>query len=387
LMEDAALIYRITRAPEKRIFKIPIGNIAAKDVPEFMQSIARTFKNNRFFDPLTGKFNERYSPLIQEDDFFLPVRPEGIGPSIDTLKGAENLDQIKDIEYFKKKMISPTKIPFSRVGIGEGAGEGNEKSVSSTDVQFAKAVQWVQREVAVGLTKIAICHLAMAGYSMEDLKSFDISLTATSAIDELYRMETWGTRTSVMAELKDLGWFPKEWIVTRFTDLSPDEIEELSEIMADQIQFPESMGGAGGGGMPGGLGGLGEGEELPGIEGEAGAAEEEGEAGGMEAGLEAPGPEEDLGLGLEVLDRQYKSVVAEEKRQKLAEATKKIIRNVRAKTNSPRSVYSFMVNNNELDGLEAKRKDGDKVLVESSVDQEIAEEAITEFRNILLGVG
>lgn len=242
LMEDAALIYRITRAPEKRKFTIPVGMIPPKEVPEYMQMIARNFKRQRFYNPTTGSFDERYSPLIQEDDFFLPRRPDGSGPDIETLPGAENLDQIKDIEYFKKKMIAPTKIPFARVGIGDGAGEASEKSLSQSHSEFAKSVQWIQREVATGLTKVAIVHLALRGYSTKELKGFEIALTATSAMEELYRIETWQTRTGVMADLKDLGWFPKEWIVTHFTDLSPDEIEEIKEMEA-----VESNGGSGGG--------------------------------------------------------------------------------------------------------------------------------------------
>lgn len=243
LMEDAALIYRITRAPEKRKFTIPVGMIPPKEVPEYMQMIARNFKRQRFYNPSTGSFDERYSPLIQEDDFFLPRRPDGTGPDIDILPGAENLDQIKDIEYFKKKMISPMKIPFARVGIGEGGGEASEKSLSQSHSEFAKAVQWVQREVETGLTKVAIIHLALRGYRVEDLRGFEVALTATSAMEELYRIETWQTRVGVMSDLKELGWFPKEWIVTHFTDLSPDEIQELKDMEQTATESGSSGGG------------------------------------------------------------------------------------------------------------------------------------------------
>jgi len=386
LMEDAALIYRITRAPEKRIFKIPIGNIAAKDVPEFMQSIARTFKQQRFYDPRTGKFNERFSPLIQEDDFFLPVRPDGTSPDITTLKGAENLDQIADIEYFKKKMIAPTKIPFKRVGVGEGSGEEQEKSLSSSDAQFAKAVQWVQREISIGLTKVAICHLAMAGYSIDDLKNFEISMSATSAIDELYRMETWQGRTAVMSDLKDLGWFPREWIVTRFTDLSPDEIDELSEIMSKQTELPTEEEGGGLGGL-GGLGLPGGGEELPGLEGEGGLEGLEGaEAeGGAEAAAAEP-PEADLaGLGEvgERLDKRNKNILIEIANQNKYELLREFISRVNKRVNSPSlSAYINLLNNNELDGL--KRKDSENVLIESIIDKEVRDKVVMEFRDVLV---
>ena len=401
LMEDAALIYRITRAPEKRKFTIPVGLIPAKEVPEYMQMIARNFKRQRFYNPSTGAFDERYSPLIQEDDFFLPRRPDGQGPDVDVLPGAENLDQIADIEYFKKKMIAPTKIPFSRVGIGEGGGESNEKSLSQSHSEFAKAVQWVQREVATGLTKVAIVHLALRGYSVEDLKGFEIALTATSAMEELYRIETWQTRVGVMADLKDLGWFPKEWIVTHFTDLSPDEIEELKE-----MEGTESSGGPGGG-IPGGL------DDLSGEEGglppeEGGLPTEEGdmpEIGGM-----APSPDEDAGdIPIEGFDYAAEQrLILELRKQGKMDEKGRIVKKWAARMGrftSPSdrefsSGFQHVLESKELDGLTTdssphSESDGqvssirdpnedNGLLVEWSVDCGERNSAIQEVYNVLM---
>jgi hypothetical protein len=247
LMEDAALIYRITRAPEKRIFSIPVGNIPTKDVPQYIQNIARMFKKRRFVDPATGNVNERYSPLIQEDDFFLPKRTDGTGPTIDTLPGAENLDAIADIEYFKKKMISALKIPFSRVGIGD-QHEPDGKSLSQVSPEFAKAIQWIQSEVAIGLKKVAIVHLALKGYPIEEIKKFDIQMTASSAIDELYRIETWNSRADIITMLKETGMFTDEWILTRFTDMTVDEIKQLEK---DKAAMPAPPAEGEEGGPPG----------------------------------------------------------------------------------------------------------------------------------------
>lgn len=264
LIEDAALIYRLTNAPERRKYTIPVGNIPAHEVPEYLQSIVRNFKRQRFYNPTTGTFDERYSPMIADDNIVLPRRPDGTGPDVELMQGGENVDKIADIEYFKKKMIAPTKIPFSRVGIGDGAGEASEKSLSQSSSEFAKSVQWVQREIATGLTKVAIVHLALRGFKVDDLKGFEIALTSTSAMEELYRIETWQTRASVMAELKDLGWFPKEWIVTHFTDLSPDEIEELKEMESEANNVSDDSGGGGGGlGSIGDLDGIGDTGDQP----------------------------------------------------------------------------------------------------------------------------
>ena len=370
LMEDAALIYRITRAPEKRKFTIPVGNIPPKEVPEYMQMVARQFKRQRFYNPTTGSFDERYSPLIQEDDFYLPRRPDGSGPDIDILPGAENLDQIKDIEYFKKKMIAPMKIPFSRVGIGDGAGEANDKSLSQMSSEFAKAVQWVQREGVNGLTKVAIVHLALRGYSVEDLKGFELAFTANSALEELYRIETWQTRASVMSDLKDLGWFPKEWIVTHFTDLSPDEIEEIKDLEDTEEEGGGGIGGGGGGGgLPdfdmGGEGGdmggeMPPGGDLGGMEGEAGGMGGEAGAPAGPGGEMAPEAAPEEAPVPEGYDRgAERRLITEIRRQKTRNDKRKIVENWARSMNKElyrdshelSSGYEFLLNSKELDGL------------------------------------
>lgn len=386
LMEDAALIYRITRAPEKRKFIIPVGLIPPKEVPEYMQMIARNFKRQRFYNPTTGQFDERYSPLIQEDDIFLPRRPDGTGPDVDTLPGAENLDQIADIEYFKKKMIAPTKIPFARVGIGEGSGEPSEKSLSQSHSEFAKAVQWVQREVATGLTKVALIHLALRGYSVEDLKGFEIALTATSAMEELYRIETWQTRVGVMADLKELGWFPKEWIVTHFTDLSPDEIEELKD-----MEDTESQGGPSGG-VPGGL-------DVPPGDESAGPLPEEG--GGVEDAELVPEEEEEE-VPIEGFDyAAEKRLLLELRKQgRINEAmviakkwADRLGRDANPDPIEFSSGFDHFLETKELDGLTTNvpeesgkvysPNDDEGLLIEWSVDNKMRDSVIQETLNVI----
>ena len=240
LMEDAALIYRVVRAPEKRVFKIPVGDLPTNQQYPYLKQIANQYKRGRFYDPETGEVNFRYSPQIQEDDFWLPVRSDGTGPTIEVLQGAENLDQIADIEYFKKKVISALKVPFGRVGIGNDQGVGSDKSLSSSSSEFSKAVQWIQREIAYGLKKVALVHLALRGYPLESIHNFDLTLTASSAIDELYRIETWSSRATVIGTLKDTGLFPDDWLVSHFTDLTDDEIEEM-KVNQPKKEEEESM--------------------------------------------------------------------------------------------------------------------------------------------------
>lgn len=223
LMEDAALVYRLVRAPEKRLFKVPVGNLPPKEREQYIQIIARRFKKHKFIDPTTGQLNERYAPHIQDDDYWVPVTSDGSGVEVDTLQGAENLDAIADIEYFKKKMVSALKIPFHRVGIGESQGDPG-KSIASQSPEFAKAVQWLQDQLIVGIKKIVLVHLALKNYPVHELKDFEIRMTSASAIDELYRIETWASRVDIMGGLKDIGMFSDDWIVESFTDMTSDEL-------------------------------------------------------------------------------------------------------------------------------------------------------------------
>ena len=223
LMEDAALVYRLVRAPEKRLFKVPVGNLPPKEREQYIQIIARRFKKHKFIDPATGELNERYAPHIQDDDYWVPVTSDGSGVEVETLQGAENLDAIADIEYFKKKMISALKIPFHRVGIGESQGDPG-KSIASQSPEFAKAVQWLQDQIIVGIKKVILVHLALKNYPIDDLRDFEIKMTSASAIDELYRIETWASRVDIMGGLKDIEIFSEDWIVEHFTDMTADEL-------------------------------------------------------------------------------------------------------------------------------------------------------------------
>jgi hypothetical protein len=394
-MEDAALIYRITRAPEKRVFTIPVGNIPTIEVPGYIESIARNFKKKQFFDPATGDVNERWHPLIQEDDFWLPQRADGTGPTITTLPGAENLDDIKDIEYFKKKMISALKIPFDRVGLGDGAA-ADERSLSQVSPSFAKTIQWIQREVAVGLKKVAVVHLALAGYSEKDIRDFDIHMTASSAIDELYRIETWQSRANVIDALRATEMFPKKWILRRFTDMTDDEIEQMEEEMKkSQQEMMPGMGAPGGmpmgGGMMPPMGGEGmPGEEMPPGEpmpldmgmGAGPPPGPGGEFGGEPMGAPPPLPEGYDGNLEQQMLLEYSKHVADVNVPKPKEYhTGHSLFNLGLHETITEDLgfnsgYENMLNNCELDGLACYDENGkEEVLVESYLSPKESEDA------------
>ncbi len=399
LMEDAALIYRITRAPEKRIFTIPVGNMPTHEISGYMVDIARSMKKKQFLDPATGDVNERWHPLIQEDDFFLPKRGDGEQPTIDTLPGAENLDQIADIEYFKKKMISALKIPMSRVGIGDTA-EADSKPLSQTAPEFAKAIQHIQREMALCLKKVVIVHMALMGYSLDQLKDFELYMAASSSIDALYRIEAWQTRADIMDALKSTEMFTDAWIMEHFTNLTADEIDEMEEERRLQMELQQLMGGGPGG--PGGPGGGGGGIDLGamGLGGGPGGGMggPGGPGGGPGGGMGGPpgagmgggptGMPEDIqaiNAELDQLERREKKILIEEKVQQFHDQRRKR-RKAREESTTKKikgsSKYGYLLEHAELDGLEYKRGE-EKLIIESQVEKSDIDEIIEETRRLL----
>ncbi len=175
LMEDAMLIHRMMRAPEKRIFKIDIGNIPPNEVENFMQKIINKMKKTPVIDQNTGDYNLKYNMESVTEDYYLPVRGGDSGTSIDTLQGLSNEGAIDDIEYLKNKMLAALKIPKAFLGYDENVG--SKATLAAEDVRFARTIERIQRIIVSELEKIAIVHLKVQGFQDEDLINFDLELT------------------------------------------------------------------------------------------------------------------------------------------------------------------------------------------------------------------
>lgn len=186
LSEDAMLIYRVTRAPERRVYKIFVGNIDDQDVGPYVNEIANRFKRTPLIDPQTGQIDLRYNQLAYEQDFFIPVRDENAPNPIDTLPGAQNLDQIADIEYLQRKLFTALRVPKSFLGFEEAVGEG--KNLALQDIRFSRTINRIQQAMLMELNKIAIIHLYMLGFH-EDLDNFTLRLNNPSTQAEMLKIE------------------------------------------------------------------------------------------------------------------------------------------------------------------------------------------------------
>ena len=233
LMEDAMLIHRIMRAPEKRIFKIDIGNIPPAQVDEYMRQIMDKMKKTPYVDPSTGNYNLKYNMMNITEDFYLPVRSGDTATAIDTLKGLE-FNAIEDIEYLKGKLLSALKIPKAFLGFDEAVG--GKATLAAEDVRFARTIERIQRIVESELYKMAIVHLYVQGFQDEDLVGFSLELTNPSTVYEQEKLALLENKIKIANDLKEVNLLSNEWVYKNIFNMSDLEIKQEIENVADDIR-------------------------------------------------------------------------------------------------------------------------------------------------------
>ena len=231
LMEDAMLIHRIMRAPEKRVFYINIGSTDPDNVEQFMADTANKMRKTPYIDQNTGDYNLKFNIQNMTEDFFIPVRGGDSATRIDTTKGLD-YDGTTDIEYLKAKMMAALKIPKPFLGYEEGV-EG-KSTLAGMDIRFARTVERIQRILESELTKIALVHLYSQGFTDEQLADFSLELTTPSVIYEQEKVELFTAKTTVAQTMIDNKIFSKDWVYENIYGLSPDEYEDQKENMLDE---------------------------------------------------------------------------------------------------------------------------------------------------------
>ena len=198
LMEDAMLIHRIMRAPEKRVFKIDIGNIPPNEVDNYMQRIINKMKKIPFVDQNTGDYNLKYNIQNLTEDFYLPVRGGDSGTNIENLSGLE-FSNTDDIDYLKAKLFAALKIPKAYLGYEEQIS--GKATLAAEDVRFARTIERIQRIVVSELTKIAIVHLYSQGITDSELTNFELQLVNPSTIYEQEKVNLWSEKVRLAQDL------------------------------------------------------------------------------------------------------------------------------------------------------------------------------------------
>ena len=227
LSEDAMLIYRTSRAPERRIFKVFVGNMDDADVEPYIQRFANKFKRDQVVDHKTGNVDMRFNQMAVDQDYFVPVRDPAQASPIETLAGAQNLSEIADIEYIQKKLLTALRVPKAFLGFEETVGDG--KNLSLQDIRFARTINRIQKNMIQELNKIAIIHLFVLGFE-EEIGNFTLSLTNPSTQADLLRIDVWKEKILLYKDLvadpgSGIAAVSQSWAKKHILGFSDEEIK------------------------------------------------------------------------------------------------------------------------------------------------------------------
>ena len=210
LIEDAMLVYRVIRAPERRVFYIDVGNVPPEDVPNYLEQAKTSLKRNQVIEKSSGNIDLRYNPMSVDEDYFIPVRGGDSGTRIDTLAGGQNTSAIEDVEYIQKKLFASLKIPKAYLGYDEDIG--SKATLAQEDIRFSRTITRIQKTILSELNKMAMIHLYAHGFTDEELLEFDLQLSNPSSIAQQQKLELINSKFAIAGSAPE-GLVSKTWIL------------------------------------------------------------------------------------------------------------------------------------------------------------------------------
>lgn len=256
MLEDAMLVYRLARVPERRVIKVDIGNLSTA---EGMRAIQKIKDNNRAHSILDEKGNIQKNAVALSllDDMYIPVREGQSGTEVTTLQPGVGLNNIDDIRHFRDEILWILNIPPEYLGFTSDQGGGSmagKGSLAMQDVKFARFIERIQYYVEEGLTKIAAIELFFKKKKKADLKNFKLELTPPSNVKEIMDIEYLNQKINLVSAMLGTQLFPKDFILKYVMKMSRKEISDINlqrDIEASTLAAQANMGGDMGiGGMP-----------------------------------------------------------------------------------------------------------------------------------------
>jgi hypothetical protein len=228
LLEDAMLVYRVIRAPERRVFYVDVGNVPPEDIPNYMEQVQSSLKRSSVVEKNTGRVDLRYNPLSVDEDYYIPVRGGESGTKIDTLGGGTMAGETNDVEYIQKKLFAALKIPKAYLGYDEGLGA--KATLSQEDIRFSRTIARIQRTILAEMNKIAIVHLYCNGYQGEELLDFSLKLSNPSTIAQQQKLELFRTRFEIaQSALSTPGLVDRYWVKKNILRLPDEEVAAIEK--------------------------------------------------------------------------------------------------------------------------------------------------------------
>lgn len=233
LMEDAMLIHRIVRAPEKRIFYMNVGSIPPNEVDAFMEKTLSKLKRTPHVDEKTGEYNLRYNMQNLLEDFYIPLRGNDSSTKIESANGLQ-WDGIADVEYLRDKLFAALKVPKAFMGYDENTD--GKATLAAQDIRFARTIERIQRIIVSELYKIALVHLYTQGYRDEQLANFELSLTTPSIIYDQERVALMKEKMDLAAQMVETNLFPSDYIYDHLFHLSEDQYDDYRDLIREDAK-------------------------------------------------------------------------------------------------------------------------------------------------------
>jgi hypothetical protein len=232
-MKDAMLLHRITRAPEKRVFYVDIGNLPPNEVDGYMERLKNKMKKTPFIDQNTGDYNLRYNMMNVMEDFYIPQRGTNSNTKIDTIKGLE-YNAIEDVNFLRDEMLAALKVPKAFFGFEKDLT--GKATLAAEDIRFARTVERIQRIVLSELYKIALVHLYTQGFDGDALSNFELHLSTPSVIYEQEKVALWKEKIALAKDIQDSKLMPSDWIYDNVFHFSEDQYDEMRDLVAEDMK-------------------------------------------------------------------------------------------------------------------------------------------------------
>ena len=230
LMEDAMLIHRISRSPDRRIFYINVGSIPPNEVENFMQKTISTMKRTPLMDAQTGDYNKKYNMQNLLEDFYIPIRGNDTTTKIETTPGLQ-YDGIQDVTYLRDKLFAALKVPKAFMGYDKDLS--GKATLAAEDIRFARTIDRIQRITLSELYKIALVHLYSQGYTGEQLTNFELDLTGPSIIYDQEKIALLTQKVDLAQKIMEAKLLPTDWIYDNVFHFSQDEYDEYRDLLAE----------------------------------------------------------------------------------------------------------------------------------------------------------
>lgn len=243
MMEDSLVIYRLARAPERRIFYIDVGNLPRGKADQYLKDIMAKYRNKLVYDASTGELKDDRKHMSMLEDFWLPRREGGKGTEISTLPGGDNLGQIDDIIYFQKKLYKSLNVPLNRLETESNFSLGKTNEITREEVKFQKFIDRLRRKFAQIFLGILRKQLLLKSICTEEdwddwKNDIAVDFVKDNHFTEMMEMEVLRERLATMVEASQFAgeYFSKAWILRTIMRMSDEDVEDMKKEKDEEIE-------------------------------------------------------------------------------------------------------------------------------------------------------